>query len=481
MRTDWYKPVMAAAGAPLRPETFCFAIRHGGPFYMPVDPAAYVNGLLPQFSDDDMRYLHERGLGLGSAYSEALASPVTVHGVPAGSWFSDREVALTVTGPSALVSFLEAQVIWLRFRIQVATLAKRSPERLAELLGTATCEREREIILESLDAAGVSAHFDINIDTQGYFTHIENRAKRLIELVEDPARVFEAGMRAASCAEQHLIAVEACKSAGFISTSNVEAARTLNINAGGTTGHEHTQRYGSDFGAFSAVRDRVAGEVTFLLDTYSTRFSGLPSAIRVMRQTPERLCSIRLDSESTMEGDYLLGVHAQREAGVEAGIKLGGGFDADRAQRFETLREQVKWPAAKQRYMFGQYLVEPHVPLPTRGEVGAVYKLSQSGEMPTMKFSDNTAKSSSPGQPVTWRLLSPGRADRGSRPIGIIGQLGEKPPADYAVLTNGRTMHTPPEMLTDATPANSPNTQNLVNALKQSRLEQIAQAAKATI
>ena len=166
MRTDWYKPVMAAAGAPLRPETFCFAIRHGGPFYMPVDPAAYVNGLLPQFSDDDMRYLHDRGLGLGSAYSEALASPVTVHGVPSGSWFSDREVALTVTGPSALVSFLEAQVIWLRFRIQVATLAKRSPERLAELLGTATCEREREIILESLDAAGVSAHFDIDIDTR---------------------------------------------------------------------------------------------------------------------------------------------------------------------------------------------------------------------------------------------------------------------------------------------------------------------------
>ena len=288
-------------------------------------------------------------------------------------------------------------------------------------------------------------------------------------------------MRAASCAEQHLIAVEACKSAGFISTSNVEAARVLNINAGGTTGHEHTQRYGSDFNAFSAVRDRVAGEVTFLLDTYSTRFSGLPSAIRVMRQTPERQCSIRFDSESTMEGDYLLGVHTQREVGMEAGIKLGGGFNADRARRFETLREQAGWPAEKQSYMFGQYLVEPHVPLPTRGEVGAVYKLSQSGDVPTMKFSDNPAKSSAPGNPVTWRLLSPGRADRGSRPIGIIGQLGEKPPADYAVLTNGRVMHTPPEMLENATPEISPQTEALVLELKQSRLEQIAQAAKATI
>jgi nicotinic acid phosphoribosyltransferase len=428
-----------------------------------------------------MAYLHSRGLGLGAAYEEALTSSITVHGVPSGSWFSDREVALSVTGPSALVSFLEAQVIWLRFRIQVATLAKRTPERLAEILSVATCEREKQIILESLDAAGVAPGFEITVDTEGYSQHIRTRAAGLMELLGDPRRVFEAGMRAASCAEQHLIAVEACKDAGLISTSNVEAARTLGMVAGGTTGHEHTQRYGCDYSAFTAVRDRVAGEVTFLLDTYSTRFSGLPSAIRVMRQTPDRVCSIRFDSESTMEGDYLLGVHALRESGLEAPITLGGGFDAERASRFETLRKQTDWPAEQQRYMFGQYLAEPHVPLPTRGEVGAVYKLSQSGEVPTMKFSDNPAKSSAPGRPVTWRLLSPGRADRGSRPVGITGQLGEVPPVDYAVLTDGRIMHTPPEMLTDATPAISPETEALVSRLKQVRLDQIAQAAQATI
>ena len=46
---------------------------------------------------------------------------------------------------------------------------------------------------------------------------------------------------------------------------NVEAARIHGITAGGTTGHEHTQRYRDDTVAFTAVRDRIAGEVTFLL------------------------------------------------------------------------------------------------------------------------------------------------------------------------------------------------------------------------
>jgi len=481
MRTDWYKPVMAAAGASLRPETFNFAIRQGGPFYMPVDPVAYVESLLPKFTDEDMRYLQSRGLGLGQEYRRALGAPVEVHGVPQGAWFSDREVILTVTGPSALVSYLEAQIIWLRFRIQVATAAKLQPESLPAMLSIATTEREREIILEALDAAGHRPNFEIAVDTEGYVSHIKARAAALIEAVGDPGRLFEAGMRAASCAEQHIVAVGAAKDVGFLATSNVEAARTLGMHACGTTGHEHTQRYGSDLSAFLAVRDRVDGEVTFLLDTYSTRFSGIPTALRVMGQTPDRLCSIRFDSESTMEGDYLLGVHAMRESGLEAPITLGGGFNLDRTQTFEALRIQNKWPADKQRYLVGQYLVEPHVPLPTRGDVGAVYKLSQSGESPTMKFSDSAAKSSAPGVPVTWRLMSPGRADRGDRPIGIIGQLGEQPPADYALLTDGRTMHTPPAMLARVKPSLSPATQALVDSLKQSRLTQIAEAAQATI
>jgi len=478
MRTDWYKPVMAAAGAPLRPETFHFAIRKGGPFFMPVDPAQYVAGLLPQITDDDMGFLNRRGLGLGAAYREALGGEVSVHGIPQGSWFGDREVPLTVSGPSALASHLEAQVIWLRFRIQLATLAKLTPERLPALFGTVTCAAEADIVRETLDSTETTIDWDIVIDEEGYFEHIKARAAELVSIVGDPARVFEAGMRAASCIEQHKIAVAAAHEAGFLATSNVEVARDLGIIAGGTTGHEHTQRHFGDRAAFTAVRDSVAGEVTFLVDTYSTLECGLPTAIEVMQETPERACSIRFDSESTMEGDYLAGVAAFRAAGIDAPINLGGGFDAATTRRFETLRQSVGWPAHLQRYMYGQYLVEPHVPLPTRGDVGAVYKLCQSGNRPTMKFSDNPAKSSPPGRPVTWRKVRSADQPEGGghkpHPVGLIGQLGEAPLPGYEVLTDGAPLPTKPSTLHGVRPGLSPATQALADKLNQHRADQIA-------
>jgi len=480
MRTDWYKPVMAAAGAPLRPETFHFAIRKGGPFFMPVDPKAYVESLLPKITDADMAYLAERGLGLGAAYRQAMDGSVTVHGLPKGSWFGDREVILTVSGPSALVSHIEAQVIWLRFRIQVATLAKTSPDRLPALLGVATCEAEAEIIRETLAAAGVPVSWEVRTDEEGYFNHIRARAAELVALVDDPSRVFEAGMRAASCPEQHRIAVAAAKDAGFQATSNVEVARELGILAGGTTGHEHTQRHFSDRAAFTAVRDSVAGEVTFLVDTYSTLDCGLPTALEVMAETPDRVCSIRFDSESTMEGDYGVGVRLFREAGIHAPINLGGGFNAETTRRFEDLRRSVGWPANLQRYMYGQYLVEPHVPLPTRGDVGAVYKLCESGGRATMKFSDNPAKSSPPGRPVAWRRTATAAAGD-PHPLGLIGQLGETPLPGYELLTDGVPLETDPSLLRGVKPSLSPASQQLADELNKHRREQIAAVRSARL
>jgi nicotinic acid phosphoribosyltransferase len=462
------------AGAPLRPETFNFAIRKGGPFLMPVDPVEYVFGLLPQLEESDYSYLQGRGLALGEAYRQAMESEVLVRGIQKGSWFGDREVVFTVTGPSALVSYLEAQIIWLQFRVQVATLAKLSPERLPELLGTVTCDCEREIVLETLANIGHRPSFEIVVDSEGYFSHIRERARELIEIVEDPRRVFEAGMRAASCIEQHRIAVSAAKAAGFVVTSNVELARELGIIAGGTTGHEHTQRFFGDRAAFCAVRDRVAGEVTFLLDTYSTQRSGLPVAIAVMKETPARVFSIRFDSEDTMEDDYQLGVKTLRAAEIQAPINLGGGFNAVKTRRFESLRAELGWPSHLQRYMYGQYLVEPHVPLPTRGDVGAVYKLSESAGRATMKFSDTPAKSSAPGRPVTWRLSD--AAGSTGRAMGMIGQDGESPPEGYVVLADGPSAVVSPEQLRGRKPTWSKASAALVAELTALREAQIHEA-----
>jgi hypothetical protein len=56
-----------------------------------------------------------------------------------------------------------------------------------------------------------------------------------------------------------------------------------------------------------------------------------------------------------------------------------------------------------------------------------VWKLSQTGGTPTMKFADdaNRGKKSAPGRPVLWRRM------QGGDPTGIIGQQGEAAPAGY--------------------------------------------------
>lgn len=481
LNTDKYKKVMALAGFPMRRETFVFMLRKGGPFYMPVDPVAYVQSLLPTPTDEDYAYLAAQGMHMDPGYRAAInTKEIEIHGLPKGAWFGDREPVLTVTGPSALVSYLEPQIIWLQFRIRIATLARLEPKTLQQRLGVVTCEREREIVLETLEAANVRIDFDIKVDPDGYQDHIRKRASDLVSLCGDPNRLMEAGMRAVSCMDQHRLALSACKEAGFLSTSNILLGKELGLRPGGTTGHEHTQRWGSDYRAFSAVRDSYPGEVTFLLDTYSTRHSGLPMALRAMAEESKRICSIRFDSESTMEGDYLLGIHAMREHGVMAPINLGGGFNTDITARFEELRTFLEWPAEQQRYMYGQFLVAPHVPLPTRGETGAVFKLAQSGHRPTMKFSDNAEKSSIPGTPVVFRLQMPGASRNHDKPMTIIGQQGEQPPDGYVLLT-GQTECRPIdrssiERFREHRAILSPMTAELVALLIEDKTELIADA-----
>lgn len=480
LATDTYKLAMAIAGFPLRRETFVLALRKGGPWVMPVDPVAFVNSLLPDPTDLDPEWRVAHGMTVSGSYWEGIAAKPEITGVPKGAWFGNREPVLTVTAPSALASNLEARLIGeLTFRIQVATLAKLHPHEIDQRLNMATCEREREIIQETLDAVGVKAP-PILVDSVGYYEHILKRAKTLVGIVGDPSRVMEAGFRAVSCLDQHRLALQACKEGGFRATSNVLLARELGMIPAGTTGHEHTQRWGSDYEAFTAVRDMVPGDVTYLLDTFNTRHSGLPTALRVMLEDPSRACSVRFDSESTMRGDYLLATELFREHGLEPGLNLGGGFNFHKTAEFEKLRQDATlWPAAKQRYMYGQYLVEPHVPLPTRGDVGAVYKLSQTGSRPTMKFSDNPAKSSSPGRPVVFRLTHPGGSEFARLPLGIIGQEGEEPPEHYTRLVSDDPSYSPygarrEEWVArfNLTPSlNSPATQALVDQCEAQKAE----------
>ncbi len=419
LATDGYKLSMAEAGFPLRKETFYFSFRRGGAQIMPFDGAAMVSSLLPREEAGDYAYLADNEYAMGTAFKAAIATgSVTARGAPKGAWVLPREPIVTVTGPSALVSWLEPLLLQTHFRIQLATLALRDREALARAVAVVTCAAQREVVRETLDAVGVPMP-EVRIDEQAYAGRVGERVRELVSAAHDGSRIFEVGLRAASCIEQHLIALGACKAAGITRTSHVLGARRLGMVPVGTMGHEHVQRYGSDEAAFRAMKERRPQRSSFLLDTFDTLRSGLPAALEIMAEDRTARDSIRYDS-GDKEAQYLVAVEKARALDVRPIHVLEDGFDAEQLRHFEALREKSGVLPEEQFYGFGGWLVsQTEGSGLTRDRVAAVYKLSQTGKRAVMKFSNDPGKVSVAGVPITWRRV------RGNGPMGIIAQQGE--------------------------------------------------------
>jgi nicotinate phosphoribosyltransferase len=424
LATDGYKFSMAAAGFPLRKETFYYSHRRGGPHLLPFDVEQLIRSMLPgpldEADPEDARFLDAHGYQMGGAYWAAMAGDITVQSLPKGSWFFDREPVFTVTGPSALVSWLEPLALQLHYRIQVATLAKLgTADALRDAVGTVSCDAQRDIVLDTLAAVGVDAP-PIQIDEDGYAAHVRTRVSALVDIVEDPRRVFEVGMRAATCMAQHRIALAAAQEVGLQATSNVTLAQQLGMKPVGTMGHEHVQRFGSDAAAFRAMRDRHPGPTSFLLDTFSTIHSGLPTAFDLVQEDPSRGDTVRFDS-GDKETQFLIACSMARHRGIQPRFILEDGFNAGMTQRFEDLRRLQGLPPSDVLYGYGGHIVRSPFNGLTRDRVAAVWKVTQSGPFATMKFGDEpgSGKESIPGRPVLYRRYD------GARWVGVVGQDGE--------------------------------------------------------
>ncbi len=465
--TDGYKFSMAEAGWPLRRETFYGSHRKGGLQVLPFDVEAELQKLLPAPQPSDWAYLAANEYEVGAAGKAAFGAPLVVRALPRFSVFHDREPFFTVTGPSMLVSWLEPLVLMWSYRIQVATVALLRPDELAAAVQTVTCEAQRQLVLETLDAVGVKAP-PITVDSDGYVARVRARVQALVEVLGTPARLFEVGLRAATCVEQHLLALEGAKLAGLTRTSHVYGAQQLGLVPVGTMGHEHVQRYGSDEAAFRAMVERRHQRSSFLLDTFDTIGSGIPTAYRIIQERGEAGDSIRYDSGDKV-AQYRFAVAEARRLGIAPVQILEDGFDLPQTVQFEALREELGWPAEKQVYGYGGSLVaQPSGSPLTRDRVAAVYKLTQTGAVPTMKFGNESGlgKQSVPGRPVLFR-----RRAGASGPFGVVGQEGERPPEGYELLTGAPALPQPPLAEARAVAAadlrlgHSPATQALIDEL----------------
>jgi len=484
LATDGYKLSMAEAGYPLRRETFYFSHRKGGPQILPFDAKALVASLLPTPKDGDYAFLASHGYDMGAGFKAAIVDhdALVVRALPKGAWFLPREPFLTITGPSALVSWLEPLLLQASFRIQVATLALIDPEALARELAVLTCDDELAIVRETLEevaklvpnAKGLSPA--LRVDADAYGERVAARVKKLSEIVGDPVRIFEVGLRAATCIGQHRVALSAAKNAGLSRTSHPLLARELGMIPVGTMGHEHVQRFGSDEEAFRAMRDRRPTRSSFLLDTFDTLRSGMPAAFRLMAERPNAGDSVRYDS-GDKEAQVRECVRRGKELGLAPVHILEDSFDVELTERFEKLRRELGVDEKHQFYGYGGFLIASTSGRSlTRDKVAAVYKLSMSGPRASMKFGDEkgAGKESLPGVPLVARRV------RGDGPVGLVVQDGEALPDGYVAgeSLSGSAL-TAARDVPDAMFAPSPATAALVSVCRVARERVVASEGRA--
>lgn len=419
LMTDGYKFSMAQAGFPLREETFYLTLRKGGPFYIPFDLVEVVQGLLPSRpTGKEAACLTANGYGLTPAMEAALGdgSQLKIWAAPQHSWVTAREPILTITGPSFLVSWLEPLAIMLHYPIQIATALLDGKREFR-----VTCSDEAAIIREvqeELNLEGVV----ILVQEDIYKNGVKSQADRVVDVLRGQAyRAFEVGLRAATCMQQHLMALEACRAAGINKTSNVYGAWKHYMIPVGTTGHEHQQRWGRDEDGFRAIRDMRPEPPSYLFDTYNPMKIGIPAALKIIREDPDRPCSLRFDSGNQDEQLRLIlkGLHGYGHLKTPVNLIFEDGYTADKTAMNECGLEGL-WPVERRLYGYGGYLVSAPSPSEfNRDAVSAAYKLCETGGRPVMKFSGTPGKESLPGRPVILR----------SAPSGaLIAQEGEAVP-----------------------------------------------------
>jgi len=425
LMVDAYKLAMAQAGFPLREEIFALCFRRGGPFYNPFDLNAIVQFMLPSLpSTKEAGFLTANGYPMTTAMDMALQRPVHVVCPPKGAWIGKGEPVLTNRGASFLVSWLEDKMIMLQYPIQIATAIKKGETEF-----TVTCQDEADIVLASRDAVAAMLGRDIEIhitmDTEGYLARVKTNIQAVIAALKgDAHRAFEVGLRAATCMQQHLMVLQLCENLGIRKTSNVFGAWKLYMIPVGTTGHEHQMRWGGknadDRHGYRAIRDMRPEPPSYLFDTTDPMNKGIPAALEVMAEDPDRPCSMRFDS-GDQDQQFLLIKEGCDKLGIYPMLPFEDSYNAEKTAKNEAFCDSHGWPREKRLYGYGGFFTsQPALTPYNRDVASAAYKLAMSAGDPKQKFSGSKGKKSITGKPVILEIYG-----FGGDLIHLIAQEGE--------------------------------------------------------
>ncbi|HFD0891716.1 TPA: nicotinate phosphoribosyltransferase [Enterococcus faecium] len=275
-----------------------------------------------------------------------------------------------------------------------------------EFKATVRSAREGELVFANeplIQVEGPLAHCQLVetalLNMVNFQTLIATKAARIKSVIgEDP--LLEFGTRRAQELDAAVWGTRAAYIGGADATSNVRAGKIFGIPASGTHAHSLVQSYGNDYEAFMAYA-KTHKDCVFLVDTYDTLKSGVPSAILVAKELGDKINfqGVRIDS-----GDMAYISKRVREQLDTAGFteaKIYASNDLDEATILNLKMQKAKIDV----WGVGTKLITAY----DQPALGAVFKLvsiedDEGNMMDTIKLSSNAEKVTTPGKKQVWRI-----------------------------------------------------------------------------
>lgn len=233
-----------------------------------------------------------------------------------------------------------------------------------------------------------------------YQTLIATKASRIKQIVKEE-RVMEFGTRRAQEMDAAVWGTRAAYIGGLEATSNVRAGKKFGIPVAGTHAHSLVQAYKDEYEAFHSYAKRHK-DCVFLVDTYDTLKSGVPTAIRVAQELGDKInfLGIRLDS-----GDIAFLSKEARKMLDAAGYPDAQIVVSNDLDEYTILNLKAQG-ARVDSWGIGTKLITAY----DQPALGAVYKIvsieNEHGEMEdTIKISANAEKVTTPGRKKVYRII----------------------------------------------------------------------------
>ena len=241
------------------------------------------------------------------------------------------------------------------------------------------------------------------LQTVNHQTLIATKAARIRYAAKDKI-VIEMGARRAHGIDSSVEGSRAAYIAGINATSNVAAEQLYGVSSGGTMAHSWVQSYDSEYSAFKAYATHYPKNTILLVDTYNTLNSGVPNAIKVIREVlydnSDASYGIRIDS-----GDLAYLSKQARMMLDNAGLDKCKIIVSNALDEF-SIKTLLDQGAPIDIFGVGERLITAK----SDPVFGAVYKIiakSINGEItPIIKISDNPIKITTPHFKKVYRVLN---------------------------------------------------------------------------